>query len=114
MKTLRYSPLLPAVLAKRVDPVYVGEQNLADVTVEKLEIPSPHCELRLHARDHHASKVCTGARTETSIGVYQRSHLRRRHHGLDNVKCGARRARRARAPASELIRLWEQRQGGQR
>jgi hypothetical protein len=33
--------------------------TLAGLSVEVLEVPSPRCELRLYARDHHRSVVCT-------------------------------------------------------
>lgn len=48
-----------APVATVVSPLNLQTPTLAGLTVEVLEVPSPRCELRLYARDHHHSVVCT-------------------------------------------------------
>jgi hypothetical protein len=48
-----------APAAERFDSTKVEPQPIKGVTTEVLEVPNPRCELRLYARDHHGSVMCT-------------------------------------------------------
>lgn len=53
------APDSKAPIARIVGSEYIMPQPIPELHVEKLEVPSDRCELRLYARDHHGSKVCT-------------------------------------------------------
>jgi hypothetical protein len=53
------TPPATAPAADRRDSIKVEPQPIHGVTTEVLEVPSPRCELRLYARDHHGSVMCT-------------------------------------------------------
>jgi hypothetical protein len=98
-----------APAAMRVDSEYVGEQTFPGITVEKIELPSPRCELRLYARDHHASKLCTarGPKLPASwrgAAVFDAGTI-----GLDEVTCERDELADRMLLRRELMGRWEQR-----
>jgi hypothetical protein len=103
-----------APAAQRFDSLYVGEQTFAGIHVEKLEVPSPRCELRLYARDHHASKLCTtrGPKLPASwsgAAVFDAGTI-----GLDKVPCERDALADRMIRRRDLMWQWEQRSAGKR
>ena len=103
-----------APAAERFDSEYVGEQTFAGVTVEKIEVPSPRCELRLYARDHHASMLCTarGPKLPASwsgAAVFDTGTI-----GLDKVTCERDALADRMLARGDLMRRWERRSTGKR
>ncbi|MDI1480090.1 hypothetical protein [Polyangium sp. y55x31] len=103
-----------APVAERIDSGYVGEQTFTDVTVEKIEVPSPRCELRLYARDHHASQLCTarGPKLPASwsgAAVFDAGTI-----GLDKVRCERDVLADRMLFRRELMWRWERRNAGKR
>jgi hypothetical protein len=103
-----------APAADRIDAQYVGEQTFADVTVEQIEIPSPRCELRLYARDHHGSRLCAtrGPKLPASwsgAAVFDAGTI-----GLDKVPCERDPLADRMLYRRDLMRGWERRSAGKR
>jgi hypothetical protein len=103
-----------APAAERLDSEYVGEQNHAGITVEKIQVPSPRCELRLYARDHHDSKLCTARGPKLPPSWTGAAVLDVGTIGLDKVTCERDVLAYRMLDRGDLMRMWEQRKAGKR
>jgi hypothetical protein len=76
-----------APLAEQLRSEFVGPQTLIVGYVEALEVPSPKCELRLYARDHHGSKICNTRGPKLPASWSGAAVVDVGTIGLDGVKC---------------------------